>query len=495
MQVDTHFKSKRRPIRFLQILFFLLDILVILAMGYCIIGKNWLKPTDIRSDIARYECYAVAFAHGDGAFQHFPPRQCAPILSSPPKVTTDSVVASLKKIGAPGFIVQFVASQSPEKPYHYLPLEYPILALLPFALAAIIANAIYYQIAFACLMALIAVGIYLVLLRYKSRTAALSFALWMMIGYLLNRFPDTATGRFDLMPGALTLIALVFAMKSRWNWAFAFLSLATFTKFYPVLLLLPFLIAQQQAPRYATLKWNAWRRLGPLATFGLTSVVIVAISLLLSVAGTLNPLTYFGDRPIQVESFQASLLWLVNGMDISHLSIVYTFGSLNVLGNFDTLISLANNALLAVGMLYLLWLQWRGKLSLPMASILLLMLVTLTGKVFSPQYVYWLFPVAAYAMGERRGWIVAWAAFSLLTVWIYPVLYETVHAVILVAYKPIFWQAVAIRNFLLFAMCIYAYGTATLHKPEPATDRSEALPNVGQPAHTDSGPIAAISGV
>ena len=482
-------KSKRR---FIQLLFFLLDILVILAMCYCIIGKNWLKPTEIRSDIARYECYAVAFAHGEGAFQHFPPRQCAPILGTPLKVTTEGVVASLKKVGAPDFIVQFVASQSPEKPYHYLPLEYPILALLPFSLAAAIANAIYYQIAFACLMALIAAGIYLLLLRYKSRTSALSFALWMMVGYLLNRFPDTATGRFDLMPGALTLIALIFAMKSRWNWAFAFLSLATFTKFYPVLLLLPFFIAQQRAPRYATLKWSAWRRLGPLATFCATSAVIVAISLLISVAGTLNPLTYFGDRPIQIESFQASLLWLVNGMDISRLYIVYTFGSVNALGHLGSLISLGNNALLAVGMLYLLWLQWRGKLSLPIATTLLLMLITLTGKVFSPQYVYWLFPVAAYAMGEQLGWIVAWAAFSLLTVWIYPILYETVHAVIMVAYKPLFWQVAAIRNFLLFAMCLYAYIAATLHKPEPANDISTAP---GRPAHTrtKSDPIAIVS--
>lgn len=63
-----------------------------------------------------------------------------------------------------------------------------------------------------------------------------------------------------------------------------------------------------------------------------------------------------------------------------------------------------------------------------------------------------------------------------------------------IPYQPILWQVVAIRNFLHFAMCIYAYGAATLYKPEPANDMSKTSGKLA-PTNTDSGPIATASSV
>src|SRR5207249_516415 len=134
----------------------------------------------------------------------------------------------------------------------------------------------------------------------------------------------TADGRFDLVPSALTLVAGICGVQKRWNWAFAFLALATVFKFYPLVLIVPFLIAQQLQSRD---RWYVWRRFAPLATFVAVSGAVVAVSLFLSVEGTLAPLSYFENRPFQIESASASVLWLLSFLGYP-LHTVFTYGSL-----------------------------------------------------------------------------------------------------------------------------------------------------------------------
>ena len=116
------------------------------------LGTSW-QFFWLHTDAARYQCYALSFWMGGGAVNLLPSVQCkflpAATLSMPP--------------------------------LHALPLEYPPLTLAIFS-PALFAPLAYYQMAFAIFMALTAVFIYWLLLRYAPRGAALAFALYILVG-------------------------------------------------------------------------------------------------------------------------------------------------------------------------------------------------------------------------------------------------------------------------------------------------------------------------
>src|SRR5579859_8202149 len=187
-QVPEETKPPRPPLkeRFLAregIIAYLPVIVVVILM---FMGASW-QFTWLHTDAARYQCYSLTFWLGGGASRLLPSVQCAFLPHS-------SLIAP---------------------PFHALPLEYPPLTLLIFT-PALLAPLVYYQMAFAILMALMAVFIYWLLLRYAPRGAALAFAGYMLIGAW-----TTAEARFDLVPAALTLICVIAANTgpspiSRW---------------------------------------------------------------------------------------------------------------------------------------------------------------------------------------------------------------------------------------------------------------------------------------
>jgi len=313
----------------------------------------------------------------------------------------------------PGFLVKLVAAQSTSLPLHALPPEYPLLTLVPFSLALVVPPA-WYQVAFAVWMAVVAGIIYFVLKRYRSTTAAIAFAVYLVIGSWA-----TAEGRFDLVTAALTLGAVILAAKARWKWAFALLALGTMLKFYPVVLVVPFLITQQMQHSE---KWTAWRRWSALGLFIGICVLLTAISLVLNVANTLVPFSYFLNRPIQVESLPGVLLWLGN---FAGRPVQYTFiyQSLNFVSSLSSKVSLLSTGLLVAGLLFIWWLQWRGKLDIFTGSLLTLLVVMIMGKVFSPQYLMWVTPLIAYIGKANWRWLVSWGAVCALTVIIFPNIY------------------------------------------------------------------------
>jgi hypothetical protein len=246
-------------------------------------------------------------------------------------------------------------------------------------------------------------------------------------------------------------------------------------------LLIPFLIAQQKD---STLPWKSWRRLVPLGIFVLVCVVVMGVSLLLSVEGTISPFSYFTSRPIQVESLPASILWIKNLIFSQPAYYPFTYGSLNILTSGATIISPLASVAEIVGMLYVFWLQWRGKIDLATTSLLTLLVVIVTGKVFSPQYLIWVIPLVAYVGESKRWWIVIWCLIGLLTSWIYPYIYRMTHNIEKVPYLLPFFPATTARNILLAAFVVsLLYIAARNHSPqsiflaesEASVDESEVV--------------------
>src|SRR5215469_7377375 len=204
---------------------YLPDILLVLAMssllfyGYLSTGRF----TNPHTDIARYECDAEAFWRGTPVLHWLPPAQCLFIKTG----TTPTTVQRMKLHGWPAQVINNIEShQSPLKPLHYLPQEYPLLTIIPFSLG-LVAHGRWYRVVFPLWMALVAAILYFILVRYRSREAAIAFAFYLVVGSWA-----TAEGRYDLIPAGLTLIALMLAKHERWRWAFVALALATLFKFY-----------------------------------------------------------------------------------------------------------------------------------------------------------------------------------------------------------------------------------------------------------------------
>src|SRR5947209_9716498 len=75
-----------------------------------------------------YQCYALAFWQGSSGFEKLPPEQCS-MISVDPGLTTVSqerILHALQQWRLPSRLIQLVAAQSPDLPYHRLPNEYPL---------------------------------------------------------------------------------------------------------------------------------------------------------------------------------------------------------------------------------------------------------------------------------------------------------------------------------------------------------------------------------
>jgi hypothetical protein len=411
---------------------------IVVAAILMFLAACW-QMFEVSTDAARYQCYALTFWLGGKALKLLPASQC-----------TFFPLATLQ-----------------QPPFHILPLEYPPLAILPFSLG-LLGPLAYYQVLFALWMALVAIFIYWLLLRYGPRGAGLTFALYILIGGWA-----TAEGRFDLVPAALTLLCIIAAERKRWTWAYIALAFAVLLKIYPILLLPALFIAEQRAARrlyhpsestalkaqlmallitVCGARYLRWKN--SLLFFAVLLTVTGAFALLDFHGAIANQLGYFANRPVQIEATGTALLWLGAQFEfVVHAE--YSFGSLNVVGALDGVVSQLSSVALVLGYAYALWLQWRGKLDLVQAGIAVLLVFVATGKVFSPQYLIWIMPLLAYSNALDGFWLLCWGTISVLTSVIYPYLYTRATNILLAPIVPGFLETILARNalFVLVTIC------------------------------------------
>jgi len=168
-----------------------------------------------------------------------------------------------------------------------------------------------------------------------------------------------------------------------------------------------------------------------------------------------SQISYFANRPLQVEATGSTLLWL-GALVGFPVHIVYSFGSVNMVSSLGGVVSNLSEILFVAGYIYSIYLQWRGKLDVVQVCIAILFVFIATGKVFSPQYLIWIIPLLAYSGAFNRIWLVAWGSLSLLTTIIYPYLYTRVIDAEKIPFVPGFIPIVAVRN-MLFILVTLAY--------------------------------------
>lgn len=387
-------------------------IVVVVAAFLLLVGasKGFGLP---EVDVVEYRCYALAFWGG-------PPAVAASHLTTCPVYLGDI----------------------PSRVFSALPREYGPLALIPFSLPALAPGPAYSWL-FAVEMLCVIFAVTWLLHRYGAPGAAHAWLFYAMLGSMA-----TAAGRFDIVPSACVVLALVALRRDREKLAYAALAAGVLLKFYP-LLLLPLFLIHTWRSRYRQPLWH-----GPAVFAGITACVL-GCAALLNPSRVLDPLRFMGSRCVQVESLPATLSYLWTRLTGGDVSYTYSFNAtcqrsagLDALAALCTLLALAGIALVV-------YLFWRGHVSLPLAAILTLSLAMIGTKVFSPQYLLWVSPLVALAYGLRIRAFLAWGAVCLATTLCYPLSYGSLLLIPLhVTPQQLVPITAALRNLLLAALVV-----------------------------------------
>jgi len=323
-------------------------------------------------------------------------------------------------------------------PYTDVQVEYPPLAMVPMLVPWLVASLFgpvsldQYKWAFAGWEALLVVGLGYVLLRI-ARLGAFSMpgldtgvAVGARLSILVAAAALAIAWRFDLFPALLLAIAVWATLADRPVAAGVALGLGVLAKLYPI----------AAGPALA-LAWFAPRDDSRLIRFGAATAVTIALGIapFLVVAGTdsLTFLAYQSLRGLQIESIGGGFVVLMGLVQGTPIPTDAPYKAIEVMGPSVRPWLLALPIATIVGFGLLAWFGLRrardevrldGRVppttivSLATAAVLV---VLVTNKVFSIQYVVWLVPFAVFLPG-RQFWLAA--AIVALTIPIHPLLYE-----------------------------------------------------------------------
>jgi len=287
-------------------------------------------------------------------------------------------------------------------PYLDFGFEYPPLAAIPIWLAGVPGGGdARFELSFGVLMAVCMVGGQQLAARLAGGGREGVTVAWLLVltPVLVGAAVRT---HFDALPVAIALGGLLALSRDRRALGFALLGVGTMTKLFPGLLAvvaLVWLVGRGE--------WRAARR--GAAIF---AAVVIAISLPLAGAGYVDSFEFHLDRPVQIESSAASVLFALGGSDVTGTNVrPDRFKSNGLDGGHAEAVERVFAVLLVVALWAIAWLATRRPDARHMVLCgfaALLAFVTL-GKVFSPQYVIWLAPFAALA------WVWGLRAVALLT--------------------------------------------------------------------------------
>jgi hypothetical protein len=284
-------------------------------------------------------------------------------------------------------------------PYLDFGFEYPPLAALPIGLAGLPGTgADAYAVSFAALM--LACALAGQQLAARLAEAAHTPRAGTAVAWLLALQPvaigASVRTHFDALPIAVALAALLAVARARPTAGFALLGVGAMTKLFPALLV----------PLVAW--WLVGRGQTRAAVRGVAvfALVVAAVSLPFAGAGYVDSLRFHMDRPVQIESTPATVLFALGGSEVTGTSLrPDRFKSNGLDGGHAGLVQALFAGLLAAVLAGIVALARRRRSTrhLVLCAFAALLAFVALGKVLSPQYVIWLAPFAAlaWAWGER----------------------------------------------------------------------------------------------
>ncbi|QTH59689.1 DUF2029 domain-containing protein [Corynebacterium hindlerae] len=220
----------------------------------------------------------------------------------------------------------------------------------------------------------------------------LAGAFWVAFGFVVGPIYLT---RLDLIPGLLVGV-FAYLLARHPKVSAAFLGAATMMKLWPGVLA-TVLVGSIKSKQ-------SWLR---ISVFGGTLVAMALVTILTQgIDRLLSPLQYQSDRGLQIESIAATPFMVLASTGGGEYTVRYAESkSFEITGpGVDVATQLANIALyltvLAAALIVLRRLSkhtWRSWESIAL-SMVLIVAVLVTNKVFSPQYMVWLAPITAVSL-------------------------------------------------------------------------------------------------
>ena len=348
-------------------------------------------------------------------------------------------------------------------PYSDFFSEYPPLALLSFLLPALFSTTQpAYGFLFAVEMLLLDLVVLFILAKFASRFKIRVWRVLSVYTLCLLAIGPIVTGRYDLLPATLVLVALYAFVSGRHKTAWAVLALGATAKIYPVII----------APLFALylLRHRQYRQLTQgIAIFGGVLLAINLPWIIINADGFWQFISYHLERGLHSESSYGSVLLIGQIMGLTQVEGAMTYGSWNLSSPMADTLSQVSSYITASLLMFLyalyarrLWkksgniagvemFRRNGATELMLRySLLAVFIMLLTSKLFSPQFLIWLCPLIPLVRARWR--YVPWVLFLViggLTQYIYPHYYLDFEA-----FVPYLVIMLAIRNFLLVVMAI-----------------------------------------
>jgi hypothetical protein len=346
-------------------------------------------------------------------------------------------------------------------PVHDTQWQYPPAAALIFLVPQVLTHfGLSYIIAFFLFALAADFAVYTLLLGHADRNAAADDAVPHLTGVWIWVIGGFAMGplllmRYDVIVTALAVGGLVAApaasVRTRWSLRGALIGLGTMVKAWPGTLILGL---PPHGPGRRALAWAVG-----------TAVAVTGI-LSLSLTGAFSFLSGQSNRGIEVESVLASPFMVASWLGYP-VKVVHAYGSFQISGPGISVVSSFAELLTVVGVGIVLWWRllrfrprcWTPALMYDTAFTVVLVLVV-TSRVLSPQYLIWLLGLAAVVLTEngplRRATVLARPAWLvvccvLVTQFEFPLLFGEVMG-------GQFWgtSLVALRNLVLVCACVQA---------------------------------------
>ncbi len=352
-----------------------------------------------------------------------------------------------------------------DRNFEYPPLMLPVM-LLPATLAGWFGDLSQtaYTGAFRACMAvcdgIVMLALIVAIRRLRPHSTpirqALTIAPYLVLPLLL---PDLLYDRLDLAVAATVMVAVALLACGRRSWGAAILGLAVALKLTPLLLLPPLLLWAWMSAAPAKRGQAFW---GPLAA-GVSGLLIGFVPFWLAAGdGVFGFVAYQSGRGLQLESVPASIGMLSIFVD-AKLVPIEEARALSLLFPGSTVLQTLFAGLLLAGLAGLCgWFVWRRRafadpeagLSLALwAGLLMLAAAMALSNVFSPQYFFWLIPLALLLPldGRQRAASLAGLTLILLLSWaLFPHYYRD-----LVMLRPHAMALLMARNGLFVAWTLW----------------------------------------
>lgn len=289
-------------------------------------------------------------------------------------------------------------------PYSDFVFEFPPFAMLFFLIPSVFtSDQNTYAYIFGIMMVLMALICLYYLMRIADRIGIDKALVAGVFVALILIYEADIVRKFDAIPMALTVMAIYYHMERRTVLAYGLSVFGAFVKIYPIILTLLFLILDLADRRDSR----------PMrVSKGLAACVLVAalafVPLILmgaSFTDVLSFLTFQGERGFQVESLVGVVIQGLGILGLATYSLVPMYNTWDVVGPIaDALSAHWNIVVLAVLLLLVAAIAVRAfrngsegtsPRDLTLYALLLVATFVILNKVFSTQYMLWLFPLLA----------------------------------------------------------------------------------------------------